>query len=106
MYRVYGVFRAQGFGLKGALNPKPPFVVLALRKSSLCLPIRGYPQPPSSAQLLSVLRLDCHLGGCQNYGPFLGPLKNRCRIIIGTQKGTIILTATHVNHKLHRCRGK
>ena len=28
-----------------------------------------------------------HVGGCQNYGPFLGTLNNRCRIIIGTQKG-------------------
>ena len=35
------------------------------------------------------------MGGCQNYGPFLGTLNNRCRIIIGTQKGTIILTTTH-----------
>ena len=32
----------------------------------------------------------------KNYGPFLGTLNNRCRIIIGTQKGTIILTTTHV----------
>ena len=36
------------------------------------------------------------LGGCQNYGPFLGTLNIRCRIIIGTQKGTIILTTTHL----------
>ena len=28
--------------------------------------------------------------------PFLGTLNNRCRIIVGTQKGTIILTTTHV----------
>ena len=35
------------------------------------------------------------MGGCQNYGPFLGP-KIRCRMIIGTQKGTIILTTTHI----------
>ena len=35
------------------------------------------------------------MGGCQNYGPFLGNLNIRGRIIIGTQKGTIILTATH-----------
>ena len=27
------------------------------------------------------------LGGCQNYGPFLGTLNNRCRNIIRTQKG-------------------
>ena len=38
-----------------------------------------------------------HLGGCQNYAPFLGTLNNRCRIIIGTQKGAIkILTTTQV----------
>ena len=37
------------------------------------------------------------MGGCQNYGPFLGGTLNiRCRIIIGIQKGTIILTATHM----------
>ena len=29
-------------------------------------------------------------GGCQNFGPFLGP-----KIIIGTPKGTTILTTTH-----------
>ena len=37
-----------------------------------------------------------YVGGCQNYGPFLGTLNNRCPIIIGTQKGTIMLTTTHV----------
>ena len=37
-----------------------------------------------------------HVGSCQNYGPFLGTLNNRCRIIIRTQKGTLILTTTHV----------
>ena len=40
--------------------------------------------------------LRVHVGSCQNYGPFLGTLNKRCRIIIGTQKGTIILTTTHV----------
>ena len=34
------------------------------------------------------------MGGCQNYGPRLGTLIIRGRIIIGTQKGTIILTTT------------
>ena len=38
------------------------------------------------------------MGGCQNYGPFLGTLNIRCRIIMGTQKGTIILTTTHMNN--------
>ena len=36
------------------------------------------------------------MGGCQNSGPFLGTLDIRCRIIIGTQKGTIILTTTQI----------
>ena len=37
------------------------------------------------------------MGGCQNYGPFLGTLNIRGRIIIGIQKGTIILTTTHMS---------
>ena len=37
-----------------------------------------------------------YMGGCQNYGPFLGTLDIRGRIIIGTQKGTTILTTTHM----------
>ena len=28
-----------------------------------------------------------YMGSCQNYGPFLGTLNNRCHIIIGTPKG-------------------
>ena len=36
------------------------------------------------------------MGGCQNYGPFLGTQNIRCRTIIGTPKGSIILTATHI----------
>ena len=38
------------------------------------------------------------MGGCQNYGPFLGTLNIRGHIIIGTQKGTIILTTTHMGY--------
>ena len=36
------------------------------------------------------------MGGCQKYGPFLGTLHIRGRMIIGIQKGTIVLTTTHV----------
>ena len=36
------------------------------------------------------------MGGCQNYGPFLGTLNIRCRIIVGIQKRTILLTTTHI----------
>ena len=37
-----------------------------------------------------------YMGSCQNYGPFLGTLNLRCRIILRTQKGTIILATTHM----------
>ena len=37
-----------------------------------------------------------HVGGCLNYGPLLGLLNARCRILPRTTKGTIILTTTHV----------
>ena len=37
-----------------------------------------------------------YMGGCQNYGPFLGTLNIRGRIIIGIQKGTIILTTRYI----------
>ena len=36
------------------------------------------------------------MGGCQNYGPFLGTLNIGCRSIIGNPKGTIILTTTYM----------
>ena len=37
------------------------------------------------------------MGGCQNYGPILGPLNARCRIILRNQRETIILTTTRRN---------
>ena len=40
-----------------------------------------------------------YMGGCQKYCPFLGTLNIRCRIIIGIQKGTIILTTTQKDPK-------
>ena len=36
------------------------------------------------------------VGCCQNYGPVLGTLNIRCCSIIGSQKGTIILTTDHI----------
>ena len=38
-----------------------------------------------------------NMGDYQNHGPLLGSLNTRCRIILGTQKGTIILTTTHMS---------
>ena len=45
--------------------------------------------------------LTYYMGGCQNYGLFLGALNIRGRIIIGIQKRTIILTTTHMSHSLN-----
>ena len=44
------------------------------------------------------------LGGCQNHGPAMDPLNTRCRILVRTQKGTIILTTTHFDSKSQRNR--
>ena len=33
---------------------------------------------------------------CQHFGPLLGPLNTRCRSILRTQEGTMILTTTHI----------
>ena len=30
-----------------------------------------------------------YMGGCQKFGPFLGILNIRCRVVIGIQKETI-----------------
>ena len=40
------------------------------------------------------------MGGCQNYGPFVGTLNNRCRIKKRTPKGTLILTTTQIRFKV------
>ena len=42
------------------------------------------------------------MGGCQDYGLFVGTLKIRCRIIIGIQKGTITLTTTRKAYRVLR----
>ena len=41
------------------------------------------------------------MGGCQNDGPFLDPYYNTEPNIFGTQKGTIILTTTHIILEAH-----
>ena len=41
--------------------------------------------------LVSYEALSYHMGGCQN------DINIRCRIIIRTQKGTLILTTTHID---------
>ena len=37
-----------------------------------------------------------YMGGCQNYDPLLCPLNTRCRSIIRSQEGTIVLITTHI----------
>ena len=43
------------------------------------------------------------MGGCRNYGLFLRTLNIRGRIIMGIQKGPIILTTTQIQLR-HRCK--
>ena len=49
-----------------------------------------------AAGVPDVVCLGFHMGACQNEGLLLGPLNTRCRSILRTQKGTIILTTTHI----------
>ena len=44
------------------------------------------------------------MDGCQNVGPLLGTLNIRGRIIMGIQKGPIILTTIHIG--LYKDNGK
>ena len=68
-------------------------------------PEPGNPEKHELFKILGLGALGCNrhhtvlqVGGSQNYGPFLGTLNNRCRIMIGTQTGAIILTTTQVAH--------
>ena len=73
-----------------------------LRKCSIWGIASGARFPPSTvrfaASALGFVIQD--LGGCQNHGPFLVTLNIRCRIIMGIQKGTIILTTTHLEARV------
>ena len=73
------------------LSGLAPSTTLALMRSA-----------SASSTVLSVRLAFKHVGGCQNYDPFLGTLNIRCRIIIGNQTGTIILTTAQVIPKLGR----
>ena len=67
-------------------------------------------------QLLKNFRvIHFHIDGYPNSGPFLGPLNTRCRIILRTQQGTMILTTTQYGtykaivefaHELLECVGE
>ena len=48
------------------------------------------------------------MGGCQKYGPLLRPLNIKCRIILRTQKGTIILTTiyTYLQYRQRKAPGR
>ena len=46
-----------------------------------------------------------HVGGCQDYGPLLGPLNTRGRIILRTQKRVMCSTSAGSSHSRARCCG-
>ena len=103
-----------------ALSPKTQIRVPQTPKKSKtgnpksCFPTRSKPFPKPCCKHVSfisadpsllhnnaysgpnVKSLEIYMGGCQNAGPFLGALNIRCRITMGTQKGIIILTTTHI----------
>ena len=65
-----------------------------------CLGMITYTRTPDSLHDIWCRVPQADMGGCQNYGPFLGTLNIRWRTIIGTQKGTIILTTTHIQEPI------
>ena len=73
--------------------------VQRLRHYTYCSPNHQFPNywvPIRQGRKAMIIYTHIHMGGCQNYGPFLGTLNIRCRIRKGIQKGTIILTTTHI----------
>ena len=54
------------------------------------------PEPTNVSPSLMFFFCNKDMGGCQNYCPLVGPLCTRCRVILRTQKGTIISTTTHI----------
>ena len=93
-------FRVSGFGFR---DP----ICSVYQRRAQCQP-RPKPHSNYSEQITTTSTLSLepnltrneveHMGGCQNYGPFLGTLNIRGRIIVGIQKGTIILTTNHIEN--------
>ena len=82
-----------GYPAHERIAQKPEWFSQDVRASSLEL--KDHPLIANNADGLGFTGT-LHMGGCHNSGPFLGTLNIRCRIIIGTQKGTIILITTHM----------
>ena len=57
---------------------------------------RCFAQPKAATGLADNWRFEYRsTGNFQDYDPFLGTLNVRCRIIVGIQKGTIVLTTSY-----------
>ena len=63
------------------------FPLLGLRGPYLLIFFKSF-KSPEKGLLQESLEFErgAYMGSCNNYGPFLGTLNNRCRIIIGTPK--------------------
>ena len=57
---------------------------------------RDFWHPPKVGPWNQNVRSSCLCGWLSKLWPPLGPLNTRCRIIFRTQKGTMLLTTTHV----------
>ena len=64
--------------------------------------VQTFPRCEDRVKTKSASDCNFYMGSCQNEGPFLGTLNSRCRVIMWTQKGTIILTTTHIHLILFR----
>ena len=83
------------FHLRQAMFEGRPFHTSCLYVT-LCIPHMRRASMEEQTRHSALPTMKVHMSGCQNYGPFLGSQNIRRRIIIGTQKGTIILTTTHM----------
>ena len=80
--------------------------LLAALIQEYCMTSEHHKTITPKVQVLRVMQdliVHIHMGGCQNYGPFWDTLNIRCRIIMGTPKGTIILTTTHIHICIYIC---
>ena len=82
---------------RGKFLPQPPTCKDSKSRTTSCVKSRVLPCGP----LWPLIPRNTHMGGCQNYCPFLGPYYNTAPNIESTQKGTILLTTTHMDYTAH-----
>ena len=85
---------AKGLGSKACIKRNLFKTLAPYHPQSPLSNSQNYSLPTHLSEKQAHIYIYIYMGGCQNYGPFWGTLNIRCRSIIGTQKGTTILTST------------